>query len=964
MPGGWFTPYSSPLRGAGFRDPSLTDVEHIGSIGGASYGLTVQAGTAYLGEGTTVTILDVRDATNPHRLATLALSSLVWDMDIEGSLLFVANGRTGGIQIVDVSTPSAPHVVGTYDTPGVALRVDVVGDRAYVADSNKGLLILDVSTPTDPTLLGTYTDIIQVSGVQVDGSTAYVSDVSLGLLVLDVSTPTTPTLLGTYASPQYSWNVRLEDGLVYLVSYDGVIHIIDVSTPTAPTNAGTYQGLSDPQNFFVANSMVYVADGVDGFRIVDVSTPAEPFLVGHYQVSSKGHHRDVVVQDDRAYLASNNEGLLILDVSQPTVPTLLGSYAAMGWVYDVQVHEGYTYLAAGVNGLVIADSQDGRPVGAFTFPAEIPGLIEDLDVVGTTAYVTTYGYDVETSRATSTLLIYDIRVPEMPELLGHYQPRTAISQMEAAGTLVYLETSQGSLLLVDVSDPANPVLRTTYSSVSGVYADSTTTYLTSNEGLMVLDVSDPISPTVVGTNASVWGNNLVVDERNAYLTSPVIISPSLYLSSSLSLMIVDVDPASADFLKPLGVPYGLPMGDADIRDMAVADGRAYLISITESSQAKLTIIDVSDPARPTMQGTYHADDWIASDVHVAITGDYAYLSTGDNRLDILNVSDPTAPQLVRSYVTSHFYTHSEGIPYASVSQIAIRGDQAFLAATTRFEILDISDPANPTYAGGYTSANPGEAFALEVSGDVVYLAGAYLDIIRMHSPTTPQLLGHYPSTVLDVFVQGSSLYLAEGPYGLRILDVSTPTHPRIVGHYDTRGIAQGIYVEAGRAYVADGPAGLHILDVEDPSAIKLLGSYDTTGYAHRLQVQDTLVYLVDGIEGDDSPTGLRIIDVSNPTAPGHLSSYETSAEAMGILLDGHTAYVSTASYDGVQILDVSNPKSPTLVGQIPMPGISGSIQKVGDTFHVATWQAGYQIMQVPPTTAPSSTTVYLPIVTR
>jgi hypothetical protein len=321
------------------------------------------------------------------------------------------------------------------------------------------------------------------------------------------------------------------------------------------------------------------------------------------------------------------------------------------------------------------------------------------------------------------------------------------------------------------------------------------------------------------------------------------------------------------------------------------------------------------------------------------------------------VSDPTVPQLVQTYFGT----------YAPVDQVKIVGNQAFLAATTRFEILDISDPANPTYAGGHTSAAPGVAFAMEVSGDVVYLAGVHLNIIRMHSPSTPQLLARYPSAVTDVFLQGSSLYLTEGPYGLRILDVSTPTHPRIVGHYDTSGSASGVYVEAGRAYVADGPAGLHILDVEDPTTIELLGSYDTTGYAHRLQVQDAIVYLVDGIdgiEGDDSPTGLRIIDVSDPAAPEHLSSYETSAEATGILVDEDTAYVSTASYDGVQILDVSDPKSPTLVEQIPMPGISGSIQKVGDTFHVATWQAGYQMMRVSPTTDPTSTTVYLPFVTR
>jgi hypothetical protein len=51
-----------------------------------------------------------------------------------------AAGR--GLRIIDVSDPSAPAVVGFYDTAGYARGVALGGDYAYVADSGGGLFIL------------------------------------------------------------------------------------------------------------------------------------------------------------------------------------------------------------------------------------------------------------------------------------------------------------------------------------------------------------------------------------------------------------------------------------------------------------------------------------------------------------------------------------------------------------------------------------------------------------------------------------------------------------------------------------------------------------------------------------------------------------------------------------------------------------------------------------------------------
>lgn len=653
---------------------------------------------------------------------------------------------------------------------------------------------------------------------------------------------------------------------------------------------------------------------------MNTSNAAAPFLTGRY--SSLGFANDIVVQGDRAYIASNEEGLLILDVSQPTVPTLLGAYNVMGWAYDVRVHDGHTYIATG-HGMHIVD-QDNNLVGAFSFPTKTPGIMLDIAVVGTTAYVSTLDYDIETYEAESTLLIYDISTPTEPLLLGSYHPEATINQIDVVGSIVYmemLEANQINLYIVDASDPAEPVLLTTYQSITDFHVDQTTVHLTSSNGLTVLDVSNPASPVVVGVNPSIFGGDLEVDDNKAYVNAPYGL-----------LSIFDVNPGSNNFLKLLG-QYEL--SQEFILDITAANGLVYLLSTTNYEDAKLSIIDASVPSQPVLRGTYSSNEWDYSGVHVAVTGSYAYVSTGINRLDILDISDPTTPQLVGSHETS------PSSLYSPVKQVKIVDNQAFLAVGPKgFEILDISTASTPTYTGGLvnTSKNSVSRY-IEVDNDLVYLHGSHLDIINVQNPANPQHIAHYQASCMGLFVKGSLLYTAEGENGLRILDISIPTHPKIIGHYDTGGYTAGVYVKDGLAYVADGSGGLNILDVTNPAEIVFLGSYDTPGFAFRLQVAEDIVYIVDA--GDD-PTGLQIVDVSDPSNPQLLGSYDTPSEALDVLLDGNTAYVSTY-IDGLLFLDVNDPTTPTLTEQVKMPGITGGIQKVSNTFHVANWQAGYQV---------------------
>ena len=78
---------------------------------------------------------------------------------VMGNFLYVAD-RDSGLQVVDVSTPSSPVIVGHVSTPGYAAGVAVTGDHAYVADGPTGpdelsrLVVADITTPESPLIVG------------------------------------------------------------------------------------------------------------------------------------------------------------------------------------------------------------------------------------------------------------------------------------------------------------------------------------------------------------------------------------------------------------------------------------------------------------------------------------------------------------------------------------------------------------------------------------------------------------------------------------------------------------------------------------------------------------------------------------------------------------------------------------------------------------------------------------------
>ncbi len=155
-----------------------------------------------------------------------------------------------------------------------------------------------------------------------------------------------------------------------------------------------------------------------------------------------------------------------------------------------------------------------------------------------------------------------------------------------------------------------------------------------------------------------------------------------------------------------------------------------------------------------------------------------------------------------------------------------------------------------------------------------------------------------PILAHDVFVDGGIAYVADGVFGLKIIDVSRPGRPEPLAELQSHAYTWTVHVAEGYAYLASG-ANLWIVDVSDPSQPRPVGLVPTRFAARDLVLDGTYVYLVDMLGG------LYIIDVANPEQAKLLANLGLPGTSVSVALSGSHAII--ADQEGALIaIDVSD----------------------------------------------------------
>jgi hypothetical protein len=277
-------------------------------------------------------------------------------------------------------------IVGTADTPCSAFKVAAAGNYAYIADGTPcGLQVIDVSTPESPQIVGSLgTGDLWANAVAVAGTHAYVGESGLGssapshLLVVDVADPTLPTLVGSVDVPGSPWGVVVAGQYVYVATYHFGLYVTDVSSPTSPQVVGHVDTPGEPRGLDVVGAYAYVADFFGGLKVIDVSNPASPVIVGSLQTPSET--LGVAVVGHYAYVADRYAGLLVVDVSVPTNPSIVGGVDTPDEAWEVALVGDYAFVADGYSGVSVIDVSDpANPwiVGGADTPGRATGIVAD-----------------------------------------------------------------------------------------------------------------------------------------------------------------------------------------------------------------------------------------------------------------------------------------------------------------------------------------------------------------------------------------------------------------------------------------------------------------------------------------------------------------------------------------------------------------------------------------------------------
>ena len=257
-------PYNATKLGELFLENSLSAVAVADKV-------------AYLG---TSQNFIIADAWNPTSITILgSLPYPAEDIALSGDYAYLVHFKN--LRIINVSDPSSPQLVGSYDMLSGNVRgIAISGGYAYVADASEGLKIIDVNNPAAPTLIGKYDTQGFAFEVAVSGDYAYIADSNRGVQIINVSNPANPTLAGSYDTPGSASDIVLSVGHACLADFDGGLQVINIVNPSVPSFAANLKMPSYAEE--IAGSGNYIAVGQDRsvVDLIDISDPRNPVLAG------------------------------------------------------------------------------------------------------------------------------------------------------------------------------------------------------------------------------------------------------------------------------------------------------------------------------------------------------------------------------------------------------------------------------------------------------------------------------------------------------------------------------------------------------------------------------------------------------------------------------------------------------------------------------------------------------------
>jgi len=292
-------------------------------------------------------------------------------------------------------------------------------------------------------------------------------------------------------------------------------------------------------------------------------------------------------------------------------------------------------------------------------------------------------------------------------------------------------------------------------------------------------ISDPTAPQVIGslnTPGNAW--EVVCDAPNQ----------RLFVADYNSLLEVDVsDPTNPTFVDSVsgsevsGVEY-----DGTYVYGAASNG---LMIVNPDSVDGLELVNLV-PASDALD--------------VAISGNWAYVSTSGTTLYTFDITDPMNP-----------------VDYPDVSSgqsgygMDIEGNYLYIATNQKPKVFDISNPSAPSNTGANFGGN--YAYEIDAIGDRLYVTYWFnhkVSVYTLSNPSSPSWIGQFVSTggynASDIVEYNGYIYFGTNNHHVEVLDVTDASDIDELGQVSTKG-PDGLATDGMFVYSAENEHGIKVI---------------------------------------------------------------------------------------------------------------------------------------------------------
>jgi hypothetical protein len=245
--------------------------------------------------------------------------------------------------------------------------------------------------------------------------------------------------------------VRVQGRLAY-VAAGKTLTLVDVSNPATPAIRGAYTFPEKIWGFRVAGPFVYVAADFFGLGILDVSNAAAPTLRGSFKTRGQAH--GVAAFGTKVVVADHMSGLDLFDVSDLARPVLMDSFFLEGYARDVATSGSLAYAVDSPTGFYVIDLSKAEAL-------EPVGTLQSANgqIIAVTEASTERGPHIACVAGGRALQVFDVSNPAAPVLVSTYNaPRGRPQRVSMKGALAYVAEGEGGLQVLDLSVPSKPSL--------------------------------------------------------------------------------------------------------------------------------------------------------------------------------------------------------------------------------------------------------------------------------------------------------------------------------------------------------------------------------------------------------------------------------------------------------------------------------------------------------------------------